>query len=148
MHMNKENGKAFVLGFESGEAAEQERIVRLLEVQDSVSGAWAIALIRGEKMTDQDRFENIENVRDMYRDQGAERERERIIRALEDEIERVSNPMLVDREYLDGLEVAIELIKGKQNPHVRAETRASTTLNTTNIGNSACSCGCKGDKSE
>lgn len=83
--MNKENARAFVLGFEAGEAAEQERIVKMLEAQDSVSGAWAIALIRGEKMTDQYRFEHIENVRDMYRDQGAERERERIIRALEDE---------------------------------------------------------------
>lgn len=77
------------------------------------------------------------------RERAVERERERIIGLIEAEIERVSNPMLVDREYLDGLEVAIELIKGKQNPHVRAETRASTTLNTANIGNSACSCGCK-----
>lgn len=58
--MNKPNAKAFVLGFEAGEAAEQERIVKLL------SGiAWAsiaktddesrvvgtrdlVALIRGE----------------------------------------------------------------------------------------------------
>jgi hypothetical protein len=77
------------------------------------------------------------------RERAVERERERIVKLLEAEIERVSNPMLVDREYLDGLEVAIELIKGKQNLHVRAETRALTTLNTANIGNSACSCGCK-----
>jgi hypothetical protein len=42
-------------------------------------------------------------------------ERERIIKLLEDEIERVSNPMLVDREYLDGLEVALELVKGETN---------------------------------
>ena len=44
-----------------------------------------------------------------------ERERERIIKLLEEEISRVSNPMLVDREYLDGLEVAIALIKGETN---------------------------------
>ena len=44
--MNEENARAFVLGFEAGEAAEQERIVKLLEDQDSVSGAWAVALIR------------------------------------------------------------------------------------------------------
>jgi hypothetical protein len=59
--MNKENGRAFVLGYESGEAAEQERIVKLLEA----------------------------------------------------EIKRVSNPMLIDREYLDGLETAIDLIRGE-----------------------------------
>lgn len=82
------------------------------------------------------------------RERAVERERERIVNLIEAEIKRVSEPMLVDREYLDGLEVAIELIKGKQNPHVRAETKASTTLNTVNISNSACSCGCKGDKSE
>jgi hypothetical protein len=36
-------------------------------------------------MTDQDRFENIESVRDLYREQGAERERERIIKLLENQ---------------------------------------------------------------
>ena len=46
-----------------------------------VNGAWKI-------MTDQDRFENAESVRDLYRHQGAERERERIIKALEDDGER------------------------------------------------------------
>jgi hypothetical protein len=45
------------------------------------------------------------------RRRAVERERERIIKLIEDEIERVSNPMLVDREYLDGLETAIALIK-------------------------------------
>jgi hypothetical protein len=40
-----------------------------------------------------------------------DRERKRIIKLLQAEIERVSNPMLVDREYLDGLETAIDLIK-------------------------------------
>lgn len=44
---------------------------------------------------------------------GAEQERKRIIELLKAEIERVSNPMLVDREYLDGLEIAIDLIKGE-----------------------------------
>jgi len=39
-------------------------------------------------------------------------ERERIAKVLKTEIERVSNPMLVDREYLDGLETAIDLIRG------------------------------------
>lgn len=48
------------------------------------------------------------------RERAVERERERIIGLIEAEIERVSNPMLVDREYLDGLEVALELIKGEK----------------------------------
>ena len=38
---------------------------------------------------------------------------QRIVKLIEAEIERVSNPMLVDREYLDGLETAIALIKGE-----------------------------------
>ena len=46
------------------------------------------------------------------RERAVERERERIIDLLKAEIERVSNPMLVDREYLDGLETAIDLIRG------------------------------------
>lgn len=29
--MNKENARAFVLGYESGEAAEQERIIQMLK---------------------------------------------------------------------------------------------------------------------
>jgi hypothetical protein len=45
------------------------------------------------------------------RRRAVERERERIIKLIEDEIKRVSEPMLVDREYLDGLEMALELIK-------------------------------------
>jgi hypothetical protein len=73
-------------------------------------------------------------------------ERERIVKLLENEIKRVSNPMLVDREYLDGLEQGISLIKGEQNPNVRAETVASRTLNTANLGNSACSCGCERER--
>lgn len=52
---------------------------------------------------------------DYGKQDGAKEERERIIEMLEAEIERVSNPMLVDREYLDGLEVALELVKGKTN---------------------------------
>jgi len=52
---------------------------------------------------------------DYGKQDGAKEERERIIKLLEDEIERVSNPMLVDREYLDGLEVALELVKGETN---------------------------------
>ena len=31
LQMNEENGRAFVLGFEAGEAAERERIIKLLE---------------------------------------------------------------------------------------------------------------------
>lgn len=46
---------------------------------------------------------------------GEKNEQERIIKLIEAEIERVSNPMLVDREYLDGLEVALGLIKGDMN---------------------------------
>jgi hypothetical protein len=49
------------------------------------------------------------------RARAVERERERIVELLKAEIERVSNPMLVDREYLDGLETAIDLIKGVAN---------------------------------
>ena len=64
-------------------------------------------------MSEQIRYESAERVRDYYRNQGATKERERIIDLLKAEIERVSNPMLVDREYLDGLEVAIALIKGE-----------------------------------
>lgn len=41
------------------------------------------------------------------------KERNRIIGLLTKEISRVSNPMLVDREYLDGLEEAIALIGGE-----------------------------------
>ena len=52
---------------------------------------------------------------DYGKQDGAKEERERIIKLLEDEIEKVSNPMLVDREYLDGLEVALELVKGETN---------------------------------
>jgi hypothetical protein len=44
---------------------------------------------------------------------GAEQDRKRIIELLKAEIVRVSNPMLVDREYLDGFETAIDLIKGE-----------------------------------
>ena len=44
---------------------------------------------------------------------GVEQEQKRIMELLKAEIERVSNPMLVDREYLDGLEIAIDLIKGE-----------------------------------
>ena len=50
-----------------------------------------------------------------WRKEGVKEERERIIKLLEAEIERVSNPMLVDREYLDGIEIAIALIKGESN---------------------------------
>lgn len=47
------------------------------------------------------------------RARAVERERERIAKLVQDEIEKVSNPMMVDREYLDGLEMALELIKGE-----------------------------------
>jgi hypothetical protein len=64
-------------------------------------------------MSESIRYESAERVRDFYREQGRKQERERILKLLEEEISRVSNPMLVDREYLDGLEVAIALIKGE-----------------------------------
>lgn len=44
---------------------------------------------------------------------GIAEENERIANLIEAEIKRVSEPMLVDREYLDGLEAALELIKGE-----------------------------------
>lgn len=44
---------------------------------------------------------------------GEERERKRIIELLEAEIKTVSNPMMVDREYLDGIDTSIALIKGE-----------------------------------
>jgi hypothetical protein len=37
-----------------------------------------------------------------------------MVKAIEDEIYSVSNPLMVDREFLDGLERALELIKGEQ----------------------------------
>ena len=37
---------------------------------------------------------------------------ETIVRALYAEIKRVSNPMMVDKEYLDGLNAAIDIAKG------------------------------------
>lgn len=40
--------EAYDLGKEDGAAEERERIIKLLEDTDSVSGAWAIALINGE----------------------------------------------------------------------------------------------------
>ena len=40
-------------------------------------------------------------------------EREFATYLLAEEIKNVSNPMLVDREYLDGLERALEIIKGE-----------------------------------
>jgi hypothetical protein len=52
---------------------------------------------------------------DLGREDGIAEERARIIKVLEAEISRVSNPMLVDREYLDGLEVALELVEGETN---------------------------------
>lgn len=87
--MNKENGKAFVLGFESGEACEQDRIVELLKA----------------------------------------------------EIKRVSNPMLVDREYLDGLETAIDLIKGKSN----ATNFTGSTLPKIQVRCGVHGCNCEGE---
>jgi hypothetical protein len=50
-----------------------------------------------------------------WRREGVKEERERIIKLLKAEIERVSNPMLVDREYLDGLETAVDIVEGESN---------------------------------
>ena len=50
---------------------------------------------------------------DLGKEDGAAEEQKRIINLIQAEIGRVSNPMLVDREYLDGLEEAISIIKRK-----------------------------------
>jgi hypothetical protein len=42
-----------------------------------------------------------------------ENERSLIASRIKNEITRASNPMLVDREYLDGLEAALEIVKGE-----------------------------------
>lgn len=58
--MNEENGRAFVLGFEAGEAVEQERIIEILKnrlkaytakyyVDGIMEMEELIALIRGEE---------------------------------------------------------------------------------------------------
>jgi hypothetical protein len=57
-------------------------------------------------MSDQNRFENIDSVRDLYRDQGAERERERIIKALEEDGERY----YISQETFD---YVVSIIKGE-----------------------------------
>lgn len=36
------------IAFDTGVIAERQRIIKLLEEQDSVSAEWAIALIKGE----------------------------------------------------------------------------------------------------
>ena len=36
------------------------------------------------------------------------------IKLIKEEIHDISNPMLVDKEFLDGLERAMEIIKGKK----------------------------------
>ena len=59
-------------------------------------------------------FDSMHQARIQVWDDGAKAEQERIIRLLETEIVNVSSPMMVDREYLDGLERSIELIKGEQ----------------------------------
>jgi hypothetical protein len=73
------------------------------------------------------------------RARAVERERERIVELLKAEIERVSNPMLVDREYLDGLETAIELIKGEN-----ATNSTGSTLPKPQVGCGVNGCNCKG----
>lgn len=62
--MNEENARAFVLGFEAGEASERERIIKLLEelkeywsekaefeygTVSAINVDEAIALIKGDK---------------------------------------------------------------------------------------------------
>lgn len=42
-----------------------------------------------------------------------------MLKLVEDEIARVSNPMMVDQEYIDGLEEVIKLIKGEMNESSR-----------------------------
>jgi hypothetical protein len=51
--MNEENGRAFVLGYESGEASEQERIVNLLS---------SIAWISITKTDDESRMVNTKDL--------------------------------------------------------------------------------------
>ena len=48
--MNEKNARAFVLGFEAGEASERERIIKLLlERSNATSKETLIALIKGDK---------------------------------------------------------------------------------------------------
>lgn len=48
--MNEKNARAFVLGYEAGEAAEQERIIKLLlERSNATSKETLIALIKREQ---------------------------------------------------------------------------------------------------
>ena len=77
----------------------------------------------------------------------------RIIKLLEDEIWhrmviQATNPPKRAHSYDCIGCKQIALINGEQNPHVRAETMALTTLNTANIGNSARPCGCKGETND
>ena len=67
-------------------------------------------------MTDQDRFEYIEEVRNLYRDQGAELERKRIIEMLEEYFE-LSNldPIAINPEWDAGFQASIALIKKNKN---------------------------------
>lgn len=44
---------------------------------------------------------------------GIKTEQERILKAILNEAYSVSHPMMVDKEYLDGLERAIDLITGE-----------------------------------
>ena len=41
---------------------------------------------------------------------GAGKYRDKVVQAIEDEIKRVSNPMMVDKEYIDGLNRALEIL--------------------------------------
>jgi hypothetical protein len=61
--MNEPNARAFVLGFESGEAAERDRLIGLIEK----------------------------------------------------EIKKITNPMAVNKGYLDGLHTALSILKEPTN---------------------------------
>ena len=52
--MNEENGRAFVLGYEAGEASERERIIKALEEDgeryyiSQETFDYVVAIVRGE----------------------------------------------------------------------------------------------------
>ncbi|CAB4137169.1 hypothetical protein UFOVP325_19 [uncultured Caudovirales phage] len=79
------------------------------------------------------------------RERAVERERQRIIKLLEqEEAERLGQGGITEALTIRSV---IALIKDKQNPHVRAETNVSNVENIVNIVNSACSCGFKEEES-
>jgi hypothetical protein len=73
--------------------------------------AWSQAM---ENVRNQEPLQRVYDTSDFAQgiEQGRLLERMRIRLAIDNEIKRVSEPMLVDREYLDGLNVAHNLASG------------------------------------